>query len=63
MTILVYIQNESAHGRSLEVVEVSIDRKGGRREEGTVETLEPGMKRSFFVHLLRELIVREVEPR
>ena len=64
MTTLVYVSNdETSNGRSLEVIQVAVDRNTGFRNNDITEVLPPGMKRSYHIHSLRELIVREVEPR
>jgi hypothetical protein len=61
MTIHVQVKNDDA-ARTVEVVEVAIDKASGRRTDGTVTKLEPGESRGFDIYMLRDLIVREVDP-
>lgn len=63
MTILVSITNqEEMGGCTIEVAERILDRARGGKEEGVWMRIEPGVSRSFYVHLLKDLIVREMEP-
>lgn len=62
MTIMVYIENQDAAGRTIEVVEVAINKDTGQRAEAIKTRMASGESRTFYTHLLRDLIVREVEP-
>jgi hypothetical protein len=61
MTIEVQITNKDAT-RDIEVVEVAIDKGTGRRTEGTAHRLKPGLSLTRHAYLLRDILVREVDP-
>ena len=61
MTIQVRIYNNDPQ-REVELVERSIDRSTGRVTESTIKVLKGGANTVEYVHLLRELVVREVLP-
>lgn len=61
MTIEVSIKNKDAH-RSIEVIEVAIDKATGKRTNGTPYRLEPGCSTAVHAYLLRDILVREVDP-
>lgn len=62
MTIEVSIKNNDK-ARSIEVIEVAIDKGSGRRSEGSVHRLAPGCGTTCWVYLLRDILIREVDPR
>jgi hypothetical protein len=61
MTIQVTVENRDAT-RTVEVVEMRHS-KAGSFAAGDITQLLPGEARSFHIHLLRDLHVREQEPR
>lgn len=61
MTIEVHIKNND-DDRAIEVVEVSIEKTTGRRTEGAPYRLEPGCSTAVHAYLLRDIIIREVDP-
>jgi hypothetical protein len=63
MTIQVQVKNcESGSGRTVRVTEVGHRKDGGRDERRSICDLQPGESRSFYIHLLMDLIVEEREP-
>jgi len=61
MTIEVRIENVDKT-RSIRVGESCLDRESGRREVGNFRWVNPGWTETFHVHLLKDLILQEVEP-
>jgi uncharacterized cupredoxin-like copper-binding protein len=63
MTIRVTITNLDAT-RSIEVQCEDVERETGRRTRDSYNTrvLKPGETGEFVVHLLKDVIVREIEP-
>jgi hypothetical protein len=61
MTIEVRIKNKDAN-RAIEVIEVSIDKTTGRRSNGPPYRVAPGCSTSVHAYLLRDILVREVDP-
>jgi hypothetical protein len=61
MTIQVQVANNDKI-REVEVVEVAINRVSGERRDTDVVKLRPGESRTFYVYMLRDLLVREVDP-
>lgn len=61
MTIEVSIKNNDK-SRAVEVIEVSIDKATGRRTNGTPYRLAPGCGTTVWAYLLRDILVREVDP-
>jgi len=65
MTIAVQIKHcDPASDRQIEVIEILETREGeqNRIQRPQVTRLEPGESRTFYVHLLKDLQVREVNP-
>jgi hypothetical protein len=62
MTIAVRIENKDA-SRSIEVLEVNYDKERGNKTEGPPVRIAPGSAHSFHVYQLRDLRVREIDPR
>ena len=58
MTIKVTISNDDAV-RHMEVIEVSLDRDSGRKSSDAPVMLRAGESRSFYIHALKDLHVRE----
>lgn len=58
MTIKVTISNDDAV-RHMEVIEVNFDKDAGTRHEGAPALLRAGEHRTFYIHQLRDLRVRE----
>lgn len=61
MTIKISIENGDA-ARTVEVIEVSIDKVTGKRTEGPPYRLAPTCSTTCYVHLLKDVLVREIEP-
>lgn len=61
MTIEVRVENKGQQ-RNLEVQEIDKDQDSRSQRIISVTELKPGTSRTFYVHLLRDLIVREVKP-
>ena len=61
MTIKVRIENEDT-ARSIEVIEVSMEKTTGQHFYGPPYRIAPGCANTFYVHLLKDLLVREIEP-
>ncbi len=61
MTIEVSIKNND-QSRTVEVIQVSIDKGSGRRTESLPHQLKPGFSTTVHVYLLRDILVREVDP-
>lgn len=62
MTIEVHIINNDAT-RTVIVYESHLARDTGRREVGNAVWLEPGKSHTFHVHMLKDLLLQEYEPR
>lgn len=61
MTIEVHIANKDKT-RSIEVIEVTINQATGEHRQGAPYKLAPGCSAAVHTHLLRDILVREVDP-
>ena len=61
MTVKVSISNDDS-GRDVVVKTFDHKKDGGSKTMADSLTLKPGESRSFYVHLLRDLTVEEVNP-
>lgn len=65
MTIAIEIKHcDAASDRPIEVIEILDTREGeaDRIQRPQATRIQPGESRTFYVHLLKDLQVREVNP-
>ena len=61
MTIEVRIENKD-HARDVDVQILDLDKENGLLCKGEKRGIGPGCSQTFYVHLLRDLIVSERNP-